>query len=68
MIVRTPPLRFLPAVRPCHFCGKEMIALGVLFLNVDEVFDDMSISWCLSQVLLQGDEGMDICQEQFECF
>ena len=44
MIVHTAPLTFLPAGRPCHFCGKERIALGVLILNGDEVFDAMSVS------------------------
>lgn len=44
------PLAFLPAGRPCHFCGKERIALDVLILNEDEVFDAMILSWCLSQV------------------
>lgn len=68
MAACTPPLAFLPAGRPCHFCGKEKIALGVLILNGDELFDAMSVSWCLSQVLLQGEEGVDICQERFECF
>lgn len=68
MVVRAPSLTLLTAGRACHFCGKERIALSVLILNEDEVFDAMSVSWCLSQVLLQGEEGVDICQERFECF
>lgn len=65
MVVCTPSLTFVSAGRPCHFCGKDRIALGVLTLNGDEVFGAMSISWCLSQVFLQGEEGVDICQEPF---
>lgn len=68
MVVCIPPLTFLPAGRPCHFCGKERIALDALILNEDGVFDTMIVSWCLSQILLQGGKGVDICQEQFECF
>lgn len=48
MVVCIPPLTFLPAGRPRHFCGKERIALDVLILNEDEVFDAMIVSWCLS--------------------
>lgn len=52
MVVCIPPLTFLPAGRPHNFCGKERIALAVLILNEDEVFDAMIVSWCLSQFFL----------------
>lgn len=68
MVVCIPPLTFLPAGRPCHFCGKERIALDALILNEDEVFDAMIVSWCLSQAFLQGEKGADVCWEEFEFF
>lgn len=67
MIICTASLTFLPAGRSFP-CGKGRIARGVLILNGDQVLEAMRVSWCLSQVSLQGEEGVDICQEEFECF
>lgn len=53
MIVCTSPLIFPLAGRPCHFYRKEKIAVGVLTLKVNEVFDAMSVCWCLLKVLLK---------------
>lgn len=67
VIICTASLTFLPAGRNFP-CEKGRNAHGVLILNGDQVLEAVRVSWYLSQVLLQGEEGVDICQEEFDCF